>query len=211
MLASIHPLGERVRRNRWWLTAAAHVLASAGGGALAGAALGGLARLALGPLLRGTPGGAPGAIGVRWALVIAICGLAAAVDGTGRRPPWPVHRQVDDGWMARYRGWVYGAGFGFQLGLGVVTIVTTAAVPAAWLLALLTASPVAGAAVGLAFGLSRGLPVLANAGVNTPGRLWSFQRRFQAVEVAAHRATVASLGALALAGAAGTWLMAAQR
>src|SRR5437763_1503749 len=32
MLASIHPLGERVRRNRWWLTAAAHVLASAGGG-----------------------------------------------------------------------------------------------------------------------------------------------------------------------------------
>lgn len=211
MLASIHPLGERVRRNRWWLTAAAHVLASAAGGALAGAALGGVARLALGPLLRGAPGGAPGAIGVRWALVIAICGLAAAVDGTGRRPPWPVHRQVDDGWMARYRGWVYGAGFGFQLGLGVVTIVTTAAVPAAWLLALLTASPVAGAAVGLAFGLSRGLPVLANAGVNTPGRLWSLQRRFQAGEAAAHRAAVASLGALAVAGAAGTWLMAVQR
>jgi hypothetical protein len=143
--------------------------------------------------------------------VIAICGLAAAVDGTGRRPPWPVRRQVDDGWMARYRGWVYGAGFGFQLGLGVVTIVTTAAVPAAWLLVLLTASPVAGAAVGLAFGLSRGLPVLANAGVNTPGRLWSFQRRFHAGEAAAHQATVASLGALAVAGAAGTWLMAAQR
>ena len=115
--------------------------------------------------------------------MIAICGLAAAADGTGRRPPWPVHRQVDDGWLARYRGWVYGAGFGFQLGLGVVTIVTTAAVPAAWLLALLTASPVAGAAVGLAFGLGRGLPVLANGGVDTPGRLWSFQRRFQRRDV----------------------------
>ncbi len=178
---------------------------------MAGRALGGLAWLALGPLVRGAAGGAPGGIGVRWALVIAICGLAAAVDGTGRRPPWPAHRQVDDGWMVRYRGWVYGAGFGFQLGLGVVTIVTTAAVPAAWLLALLTGSPVAGAAVGLAFGLSRGLPVLANAGVDTPGRLWSFQRRFQAGEAAAHRATVASLGALAVAGAAGTWLMAAQR
>ena len=214
MLASIHPLGERVRRNRWWLTAAAHVLASASAGALAGAALGGLARLAqlgLRPLLRGAPGGASAALGARWALVIAICGLAAAVDGTGRRPPWPVRRQVDNGWMARYRGWVYGAGFGFQLGLGVVTIVTTAAVPAAWLLASLTASPVAGAAVGLAFGLSRGLPVLATAGVDTPGRLWSFQRRFQAGEAAAHRATVASLGALAVAGAAGAWLMAAQR
>jgi len=211
MLASIHPLGERVRRNRWWLTAAAHVLASAGGGALAGAAFGGLARLTLGPLLRGAPGGSPATSGVRWALVIAICGLAAAVDGTGRRPPWPVHRQVDDGWMARYRGWVYGAGFGFQLGLGVVTIVPTAAVLAVWLLALLTASPVAGAAVGLAFGLSRGLPVLATARVDTPARLWSFQRRFQAGEAAAQRATVASLGALAVAGAAGTWLMVAHR
>src|SRR5437660_10126293 len=202
MLASIHPLGERVRRNRWWLTAAAHVVASAAGGALAGAALGGLAQLTLGRLLRGAPG---------VVLVIAICALAAAVEGSGRRPPWPVRRQVDDGWLPRYRGWVYGAGFGFQLGLGVVTIVTTAAVPAAWLLALATASPVAGAAVGLAFGLSRGLPVLANAGVDTPGRLWSFQRRFQAGEAAAHRATVASLGALAVAGAAGAWLMAAQR
>ena len=202
MLASIHPLGERVRRNRWWLTAAAHVLASALAGALAGAVLGGVADLALGRLLRGTSG---------LVLVIAICGLAAAVDASGRRPPWPVHRQVDDGWMAGYRGWVYGAGFGFQLGLGVVTIVTTAAVPAAWLLALLTGSPVAGAAVGLAFGLSRGLPVLVAARVDTPARLWSFQRRFQAGEAAARRAAVASLGGLAVAGAAGAWLMAAGR
>jgi hypothetical protein len=201
MLASIHPLGERVRRNRWWLTAGAHVVASAVGGALAGAALGGLAHLTLGPALRGAPG---------VVLVIAVCALAAAVDGSGRRPPWPVHRQVDDGWMARYRGWVYGAGFGFQLGLGVVTIVTTAAVPAAWVLALLTASPVAGAGVGLAFGLSRGLPVLATAGVDTPGRLWRFQRRFQAGEAAARWATVASLGALAAAGAARLWALAVQ-
>jgi hypothetical protein len=202
MLASIHPLGERVRGNRWWLTAAAHVAASALAGALAGAAAGGVGQLAIGRLLRGAPG---------VLVVIAICGIAAVVDATARRPPWPVHRQVDDGWMARYRGWVYGAGFGFQLGLGVVTIVPTAAVLAVWLLALLGASPVAGAAVGLAFGLSRGLPVLANAGVDTPGRLWSFQRRFQAGAATARRATVASLGALAVAGAAGTWLTAAQR
>jgi sulfite exporter TauE/SafE len=199
MLASIHPLGERVRRNRWWLTAAAHVAASAAGGALVGAALGGLAQLTLGRLLRGVSG---------VVLVIAICALAAAVDGSARRPPWPVRRQVDDGWLPRYRGWVYGAGFGFQLGLGVVTIVTTAAVPAAWLLALATASPVAGGGVGLAFGLSRGLPVLATAGVDTPGRLWSFQRRFQAGEAAARWATVASLGALAAAGAARLWALA---
>jgi hypothetical protein len=189
MLASIHPLGERVRGNRWWLTAAAHIAASALAGALAGAAAGSVAQLTLGRLPRGGPG---------VVLVVAICGLAAVVDGIGRRPPWPVRRQVDDGWMARYRGWVYGAGFGLQLGLGVVTIVPTSAVLAVWLLALLGASPVAGAAAGVAFGLSRGLPVLANAGVDSPGRLWSFQRRFQAGAAAARWATVGSLGVLAV-------------
>jgi len=123
------------------------------------------------------------------------------VDLIAEHPGWPVHRQVDDGWLPRYRGWVYGAGFGLQLGLGVVTIVTTAAVPAVWLLALLTASPSHGAAVGLAFGLSRGLPVLATAGIDSPGRLWSFQRRFQSGAAAARWATVASLGAVPAAGA----------
>lgn len=189
MLASIHPLGERVRQNRWWLTATAHVLASAVAGAMAGAVLGLVGRLTLQH--------APGRM---WA-VIAVCAAAAVADLSGRRPPWPVHRQVDDGWLPRYRGWVYGAGFGFQLGLGVVTIVTTAAVPAAWVLALLTATPAAGAAVGVAFGLSRALPVLATAGVDTPGRLWSFQRRFQAGEGVARWATIGTLVALAGVGA----------
>jgi hypothetical protein len=189
MLASIHPLGERVRGNRWWLTATAHVLASAVGGALAGTVLGLAGRLAL----RHLPG--------RLWVAVVVCALAALGDLSGRRPPWPVRRQVDDGWLPRYRGWVYGAGFGFQLGLGVVTIVTTAAVPAAWLLALLTASPMVGAVVGLAFGLSRGLPVLATAGVDTPGGLWSFQRQFQAGEGAARWATVGTLAALTAAGA----------
>src|SRR5260221_162321 len=31
MLASIHPLGEPVPHHRWWLTATAHILASASG------------------------------------------------------------------------------------------------------------------------------------------------------------------------------------
>src|SRR2546421_12289474 len=131
MLASIHPLGERVRRNRWWLTAAAHVVASAGGGALAGAALGGLARLALGPLLRGAPGGAPGAIGVRWALALAICGLAAAAGGPGRRPPWPGHRPGGGGRRARCPGGGYGAGCGCRAGPRVRARGNTARGPAA--------------------------------------------------------------------------------
>lgn len=195
MLASIHPLGERVRRNRWWLTAAAHVAGSAAAGALAGAVLGLAGRIVVLP--------ASTATGRAW-LAAAILAAAAVVDlAVGRgRPPWPVHRQVDDGWLPRYRGWVYGAGFGFQLGLGFVTIVTTAAVPATWLLALVVASPPAGAAVGLAFGLSRGLPVLATATVNSPAGLWSFQRRFQSRAAGARWATVVSLGVLAAIGAA---------
>ena len=34
----------------------------------------------------------------------------------------PVHEQ----WLTRYRGWVYGVGFGAQLGFGLVTIITSA-------------------------------------------------------------------------------------
>src|SRR2546430_8126247 len=104
MLASIHPLGERVRRNRWWLTAGVHVLASALAGALAGAVLGGVADLALGRLLRGTSG---------LVLVIAICGLAAAVDASGRRPPLPGHPPGRPGGDAGLPG------LGFRGGVGV--------------------------------------------------------------------------------------------
>ena len=92
--------------------------------------------------------------------------------------------------------------------IGAALILPVLGLRAAGVLVLLTASPLAGAAVGLAFGLSRGLPVLATAGVDTPGRLWSFQRRFQAREAAARWATAASLGALA---AAGAWTLAVRR
>lgn len=56
-------------------------------------------------------------------MLAALAGLAGlALDlGLGAlRLPGPA-RQVDEDWLARYRGWVYGAGFGTQLGLGVVT------------------------------------------------------------------------------------------
>src|SRR6267143_1292208 len=120
MLASIHPLGERARNSRWGITVTAYLLGSAAGGAGAGAAAG-------------------------W-LVATACLLATAVElrAGGLRLP-TVRRQVDEDWLARYRGWVYGVGFGFQLGLGAVTIVTTAGVYLAWALALLSGSAGRGA------------------------------------------------------------------
>src|SRR4051812_15517882 len=113
MLASISPLGERARGSRWSLTVAAHVVGSAAGGALAGAVLG-LAGSVLPVSDRG-----------RGWLVIALLVVAVAFEvvPTLRLPT--IHRQVDEGWLGRYRGWVYGVGYGFQLGLGAVTIVTT--------------------------------------------------------------------------------------
>src|SRR3954447_3018177 len=130
MLTSISPLGERARGNRWPVTAAVYVVASTVGGLLIGALLG-----AAGSLLDVS------------ALVAAVlCAAAAVADLLHRLPT--IHRQVDEDWLTRYRGWVYGAGYGVQLGLGVVTIVTSAATYAALGLCVLSGSVLTGAVIG---------------------------------------------------------------
>src|SRR2546421_12803018 len=161
MLASIHPVGERARRSRWGVTVTAYLLGSVAGGAGAGAALGAVGAILFALL--------PGAGAVRaWSVALA-CVLAAAVElGAGGLRLPTVRRQVDEDWLARYRGWVYGAGFGFQLGLGAVTIVTTAGVYLAWALALLSGSVGRGVAIGVAFGVARAVPVLGLAGGQGP-------------------------------------------
>src|SRR5437899_2146684 len=111
MLASIHPLGERARNSRYWLTLTAYAVGSVAGGALAGAGAGLVGSLLPVPVI----------------VLVAACAVAAWLEVRGRG--WPtVRRQVDEEWVTRYRGWVYGLGFGVQLGLGVVTIVTSPAV-----------------------------------------------------------------------------------
>ena len=35
-------------------------------------------------------------------------------------------------WLGRYRSWVYGLGFGVQLGAGVTTVVVSSAVYVVW-------------------------------------------------------------------------------
>jgi hypothetical protein len=158
MLASIHPLGERARHNRWLVTVGAYVTASTAAGALLGAVLGGAARFAA----LGLP--------ARLAALTALCVATVAIDiSRVRLPSWG--RQVNEDWMTRYRGWAYGAGFGFQLGLGVASIVTTATVYLWLAAAILSASAHSGAAVGAAFGLARAMPVLAIGRVRTPAAL----------------------------------------
>src|SRR3954462_14555428 len=155
MLASITPLGERGRGASWRRTVTAYGVASTVGGAAIGAVLG-----ALGMVLHVQD--------TLWTLVAAglLALVAAALDLSGRLPT--LRRQVDETWVTRYRDWVYGAGFGLQLGLGAVTIVTSASLYLVWLVELLLAAPPLSAAVGAMFGLSRALPLLGTSRLFTP-------------------------------------------
>ena len=194
MLTSITPLGERGRGNRYAVTAAAYVVGSVLGGAVTGLVLG-TAGLGVAAVLP-----AP----ARLSLAALACALAATADllaGRGRRLPGG-SRQVDEDWLTRYRGWVYGAGFGFQLGLGVVTIVTSAATYALLALAVLSGGPLPGLLLGLAFGLVRALPLLALRRVEAPQQLRA------AAQGLAARAAIAGRAAVAVLTAASTVLLA---
>jgi hypothetical protein len=195
MLASIHPLGERARRQRWGLTVSAYLTATVLASALVGAGLG----------LTGGWLGFPGSSDATLVgLVVAgLAALGAVVDlRIGGTSVPTVHRQVDEHWLQRYRGWVYGAGFGFQLGLGVATVVSTFAVYLTLALALLTGSVAGGLVVGAMFGVVRGATVLAVAGVRHPDQLHRLHRRLAAWDPASRRLAAgvqASVAAGALA------------
>ena len=173
MLASITPLGERARGSRWGVTvaffAAGSVVAAVAVGALAGE---------LGRLTWPGPSG-------RWEprLAVLAVALAAAIaldaGAGGIRIP-SVRRQVNEDWLREYRGWVYGLGFGLQLGLGVSTIVTTAAVYVTLLAAWLSGDPLLGAAITGAFGAARAASLLAGVGATRPDRLVALHARMAA-------------------------------
>ena len=169
MLTSITPLGERSRNSSWAVTVAAFATGSTAAGALAGAAAG-----AAGSLGASVSPGFPAASAVLGGA--ALVGASLDLKPAGLRLP-TVSRQVNEDWLHLYRGWAYGAGFGFQLGLGFVTVVSSSALYLAFLAALLSGSTGAGALIGGAFGLLRAAPLLAGVGVRTPERLFLLGRR----------------------------------
>lgn len=186
-MASINPLGERARGNRWWRTAVAYATGCLLGGWALGAAAGGAGWLAGAALPQWDAAGAAG--------VVALA--AGVVELAGWRLP-TLRRQVDDAWLARYRGWVYGSGFGLQLGAGVATTVTTAAVYAtAVLAAVLGATGRLGwaLATGVVFGLARATPVLAAVRLADAD---SVRQRGAAMAAAATPSRVATGSALCL-------------
>jgi Cytochrome C biogenesis protein transmembrane region len=164
MLGSINPLGERARGSSWAVTVATYSIGSVAAASAVGVTLGGIGALTLSWL--------PASVRLALLGVIVLAGLG--LDLRAARPagrvPGP-RRQVDEDWLSRYRGWVYGVAFGFQLGLGVTTIVTTSAVYATLAAAALTGSARGGLVVGATFGMARALPLVAGGRIRHGGQL----------------------------------------
>ncbi|HZU60843.1 MAG TPA: hypothetical protein VE983_07735, partial [Solirubrobacteraceae bacterium] len=123
---------------------------------------------------------------------LAVLALSLLFDASPLRRWLPSsRRQVNENWLGRYRGWVYGFGFGAQLGVGVATIVTSSAIYAAAIAALLSGGPAAGAAIGATFGAVRALALLpARSAIDRDG-LISLHRRLGSWEAPSRQATYA--------------------
>jgi len=194
MLASITPLGERGRQATWGITVSAFLLAAT----VAGMALGALAG-AVGELVVPTVIDAQGRL-----LILAVAAIAAiALDARGGALPGP-RRQVDERWLDRYRGWVYGLGYGAQLGLALTTVVASAATYLALVAAVLSASAARGALILGCAGLVRGLTPLAGWRVHSPARLVSVHRRLADWRQTVRVGAIAGLTVILVVAAAGS-------
>ncbi len=182
MLSTITPLAEKAKGHSYRTTAAWFVLGASAGGATLGAAM---ALLALGVHALHLSTVTIGAIAFGAALV------AAASDAGVGGMRIPIHRrQVNERWLDHYRPWVYGSGFGWQIGTGLSTYITTAAVYLMVVLAALTTVPLAALAIGTGFGVVRGLAVLMTRHLTDPAALRFFHRRFTDAGPLVGRATI---------------------
>ncbi len=173
MLSTITPLAEQGRGYRFRSTSLWFLV----GALVGGAALGSAAAAAA---------AAVGALGVSSSGALAagavLALVAAALDAGLLGPPIPHHRrQVNELWLSRYRSWVYGAGFGLQIGAGLATYIMTAAVYLTLALAALTGTPWAAFTIVMVFSSVRGAAIFLGARLTTPERLAAFHRRFDAL------------------------------
>jgi hypothetical protein len=183
MLASITPLaelgrGHRFRSTAWWYVA---------GSVLGGVTLG-LCVAAL------TVGVNALSLTSRQSIVVAFVASAVAVMsdiGVGRFHLPVHHRQVNERWLDTFRPWVYGAGFGWQIGTGLATYIMTAAVYLMLVLSALTGQPWLGVVFGGLFGLVRGWSVWLGRHSTSTEALTEFHRRFFTWGPTARRMTVA--------------------
>ena len=196
MLSTITPMAERSRGRRWGLTATWFIL----GATLGGATLGVLAVVGASLIgLLDLPARAVLGTAAVAALVTACMDL-----GIGTRMPHH-RRQVDEMWLDQFRSWVYGIGFGFQIGTGLMTYIMTAAVYLTVMLAALTGSAVAAMGLALLFGATRGAAILLGAGLTEPDRLRRFHRRFEALGPAVRLGVIGVQVGVAAVAAGAAW------
>jgi len=197
MLSTITPIGERARGHRYPVTAAWFIAGAALGGATLGA-LAGLVGQAVHPFLR-----APAAAE---ALALTAAVIALASDSNVGGFALPIHRrQVNERWLDEFRPWVYGSGFGWQIGAGVATYIMTASVYLLVVFAILLGDPLVAVALGIVFGGTRGLAVLLTCRISNPAALASLHRRFDRAGPVAAKTVVAVELAVALTLAAVVW------
>jgi hypothetical protein len=201
MLSTITPLAEQGRGHKYRSTAAWFV-----GGAVVGGATMGLGAAAI-------------AMVIGWAdlstnTALALGAIAAAVTASSDLRLFGVHlpinpRQVNELWLGKFRPWVYGAGFGWQIGVGFTTYIMTGAVYLTAVLAALTGSPALAFTICVAFGLCRGLAILLGSRITSTERLMAFHRRFDALAEPVRRAVIGVQLAVAVAMAIAVWTPAA--
>ncbi len=171
MLSAMNPLSERGRGRSFRVSAAWFVVGATLGGLTLGVGAGVLAlgvdALAL-----------PATTVLALAAVAALVAVASDAHVLGFR--LPIHtRQVNEDWLDWYRAWVYGIGFGWQIGVGLATYIVTAAVYLLVVLAALTADPLVAVACGALFGMVRGLAVLLARPLTTPAAIVALHRRLE--------------------------------
>lgn len=197
MLSTITPIGERGRNHRWASTAAWFIAGAVLGGATLALGAAGLAAAVAALDLSGT---------VRVGIVAALAAVTLASDLNLGGFRLPSHtRQVNEVWLDQYRSWVYGGGFGWQIGVGLATYVTTSAVYLMVAVAALTASPLAASAVVTGFGLVRGLAVLLGGRLTSPDRLMALHRRLAELLPTAQRGIVLVQAAVLAVAAGAAW------
>jgi hypothetical protein len=183
MLASITPLSESGRGHRYRATAWWFVTGSTFGGAMLGAVIA-LATVAVDAFSLTSHGVLVVALGA------SAVALASDVDLAGFHLPVH-HRQVNERWLDRFRPWVYGAGFGWQIGSGLATYIMTAGVYLLIVLAALTGEPWLALGFGALFGLVRGLAVFLGRGITSTEGLRAFHARFYGAGPTVRRLMVA--------------------
>ncbi|MCX7620396.1 MAG: hypothetical protein N2037_06075 [Acidimicrobiales bacterium] len=186
MISSITPLSEAGRGYRYGSTAAYFVLGALVAGAVVGT---GAALLAV------VVGRLEVDLSARLGVLAAGALVGAVVDAgfTPWRTPF-LCRQVNENWLLQYRSWVYGGGFGFQIGAGVLTYIMTSAVFVTIAAAVLTADAGRALTVMVVFAAVRGSAILLTARVRSFADLQMLHVRFERWREPVRRLTIAGLG-----------------